>query len=120
MEYQIIESGNRRILECLPEGGVISSESDAIDLVGLCGVEDTASVLIWHTNLNNDFYDLKSGLAGKVLLKLAIYKIRAAAIIPPEIIGNGRFYEMVIETNRRDDFRVFSSRDEALTWFSRL
>jgi PadR family transcriptional regulator AphA len=120
MEYKIIESGNRRILECLPDGGVISTESDALDVVGLCGGEETDSILLYHSNLQSDFYNLKSGLAGKVLLKFSIYQLKAAAVIPPEIIGDGRFYEMVIETNRRNDFRVFSSREEALNWYGRL
>lgn len=120
MEFKIIEPGNKRILECLPDGGIISSENDALDLVGLCGGEQTDIVLLYHTNLHPDFYDLKTGLAGKVMLKLTNYQIHLAAVIPTGLVGTGRFYEMVIETNRRNDFRVYGTRDEALQWISKL
>jgi PadR family transcriptional regulator, regulatory protein AphA len=120
MEYQIILQGNKKVLECLPNGGMISDEPSTLDLIALCGEEETDILLLYDSNFASEFYDLKKGLAGKVLLKLSNYRIKAAAVIPPEKIGNSRFYEMVIETNRRNDFRVFPNREEALKWVDRI
>jgi PadR family transcriptional regulator, regulatory protein AphA len=119
MEYQIIPLGSKKLLECLPDGGKISDEPSTLDLIALCGEEETDSILFYETNFTEDFFDLKTGLAGKVLLKLSNYRIKAAAVIPPEIVGSGRFYEMVLETNRRNDFRVYPNRDDALEWIGR-
>jgi hypothetical protein len=40
--------------------------------------------------------------------------------VPSELIGTGRFYEFVLETNRRNDFRIFSSREDAIQWLGSL
>lgn len=120
MEYQIIPLKNRICIECLPYGGIISDERSALDLLGICGEEQADSILLYSTNLNDDFYNLKTGLAGTLMLKWTTYKIIVAAIIPSDRIGTGRFYEMVLETNRRKDFRVFPSRDEAVAWLDSL
>ncbi len=120
MEHQIIPLKNRICIECLPQGGIISDEQSALDLLGICGEEHADSILLHSTNLSEDFYNLKTGLAGALMLKWTMYRIIVAAIIPPEKIGTGRFYEMVIETNRRNDFRVFPSRDEAVSWLDSL
>lgn len=120
MEHTVLTSGTHLIAECLPEGGLVTDEKSALDLVAICGEEGTDLILLHHSNLSPDFFDLKTRLAGNVLLKLSNYRIHAAAVIPPEMIGNGRFYEFVIETNRRNDFRVFENREDAITWLERL
>jgi hypothetical protein len=120
MEHTVITSGNKPIVECLPESGMVINENSALDLISMCGEEGTDLLLMHHTNFHVDFFDLKTRLAGNVLLKLSNYRIHAAAIVPSDLIGNGRFYEFVLETNRRNDFRVFSSRDDAIRWLENL
>ena len=120
MEHTTILSRNKTIVECLPDGGMVTDENSALDIVAICGEEGTDLVLLHHTNLHSDFFDLKTGLAGKVLLKLSNYRVHAAAVIPADMIGTGRFYEFVLETNRRNDFNVFSSRDDAIAWLETM
>jgi len=120
MEYQIIHAGNASALECLPAGGVVSDEPSALDLIALCGEEQVDIVLLYSENLPVDFFDLKSGVAGRILLKFSNYAIRLAAIIPPEIASQGRFHEMVLETNRGNEFRVFSNRADAIGWIQKI
>jgi hypothetical protein len=120
MEHSVITAGPKLIAECLPDGGQITDENSALDLVSICGEEATDCILMHDSNLHPDFFDLKTRLAGNVLLKLSNYRIHAAAVIPLEKIGSGRFYEFVIETNRRNDFRVFKNRDEAIQWLANL
>lgn len=116
----ILATGAKPIVECLSDGGLVTDENSALDIVSICGEEGTDLVLIHQANLHPDFFDLKTGLAGKVLLKLSNYRIHAAAVIPEDVIGKGRFYEFVLETNRRNDFNVFSNRDDALAWLQTL
>ena len=120
MEHTTIPAGNKIIVECLPDGGLVTDENSALDLVAICGEEGTDRVLLHQSNLHADFFDLKTGLAGKVLLKLSNYRVHAAAVISTHMIGTGRFYEFVLETNRRNDFNVFSSRDDAIAWLETM
>jgi PadR family transcriptional regulator AphA len=97
---------------------IISNEDDALELIGFCGESGTDRLVVHAENLAADFYDLRSGLAGNILLKLSNYRIYLAAVIPAEKIGKGHFYEMVLETNRGRDFRVFATRESAIDWLS--
>ena len=113
--YHFIADENHGYVECLPEMK-IASEADALELIGFCGENDTDRLLIYAENLTADFYDLHTRLAGEILLKMSNYRIILAAVIPSEQIGEGKFHEMVIETNRGRDFRVFNTREEAVAW----
>jgi hypothetical protein len=109
-----------RFLECQQNGGVVDDENGALDLVALCGENEVSTVLLYQENLSPAFFDLKSGQAGRILLKFINYSVKVAAIISPEISNQGRFYEMVLETNRGNDFRIFSNRSEAVEWIRKI
>ena len=115
----ILQTSNRNpYLECQPGSLRIASERDALDLVGLCGEHQVHNVLIAGECLDEAFFDLKSGLAGAALLKWSNYSIRVAVILAPERIGSGRFSEFVKETNRGNQFRVFSEKESAVKWLA--
>jgi len=120
MEHNTIPTGNITIVECIPESGMVTDENSALELVAICGEEGSDRLLIHQANLHSDFFDLKTGLAGKVLLKLSNYYIHTAAVIQTEMIVSRRFQEFVLETNQRNDFKVFSNREDALTWLESL
>jgi PadR family transcriptional regulator, regulatory protein AphA len=102
----------------LPETDKLSSEQDALELVGVCGEYNTDRVMLHASNLTDDFYQLRTGLAGAVLQKFANYRIRAAAVLTPELVNQGRFREMVLEANRGNQFRVFYDRESAEAWLT--
>jgi PadR family transcriptional regulator, regulatory protein AphA len=120
MNTQEITHNGVTILEVLPDEARLSTEQDALDLVGECGGLGTNRLLIHAGALNDDFYDLRTGLAGAAMLKWTNYRIITAAVIPPEIASQGRFGEMALEANRRrnSDFKVFTTREEALDWLA--
>jgi PadR family transcriptional regulator, regulatory protein AphA len=116
LNTQSFEQDDQTWVECLADGGVLTSEQDALDLVAACGEAGTRRLLIPAGCLNAAFFDLRNGLAGQVLLKFSNYRILAAAVIAAEIAARGRFGEFVGETNRGSAFRVFSSREDARAW----
>jgi hypothetical protein len=87
--------------------------------VGICGEESTHRVLLHSANLPGDFFKLSTGVAGNILLKFVNYSIRAAAVLAPEQVNQGKFYEFALETNRGNQFRIFSNRQEAEEWLTR-
>ena len=106
-------------VDCLPGEPLLASETEALDLVAACGEHCTHRLMLHEDNLTEDFYNLRSGVAGAVLLKFANYFIRVAAVLPLERVNQGRFAEMVLETNRGNQFRVFQSRQLAEAWIIR-
>ncbi len=116
MDCRLVESGAKKYLECLAAGEPIVSEADVLDLVVACGENDTDLLMLHSQALSEDFFSLRTGVAGMVLQKLANYRVRTALVAPNELAGQGRFRELVLETNRGRDFRVFDTREAAEKW----
>ena len=116
INFRLVETQANNFIECLPGSQLLSSAQDALDLVGGCGEYEVSRLLIPEGCLSEEFYNLKTGLAGEVLLKFSNYRIKAAAVIPGEHLGQGKFYEFALETNRGRDFRIFPDRQKAVDW----
>lgn len=119
MTYTLIEKDCNTYLECLSGMAPIMSEHEALDLVALCGENDTQRLMLHAEHLPLAFFDLKTGLAGDVLLKFSNYRIKVVAVVTPELVGQGRFAEMAMESNRFSEFGVFYDRQEAEQWLLR-
>jgi len=114
--YTLNDTGSVPFVESIPGEGVITNENDALDLVAACGEVETDRLLLHGENLSPDFFQLRTGLAGAVLLKFSNYRIKAAAVVTPEQVGQGKFSEFVLETNRGREFGVFTTREQAERW----
>ncbi len=119
MKTQLCIYNSKTYIETLPDTNLLASEADALELVASCGENETFRLLINSNAIPNSFYDLSSGLAGQILLKLSNYRIKTVIISDPEKAGKGKFKDFVIETTRGKEFGVFYAREEALTWLMR-
>lgn len=120
VEYQIARTNGQDYIVCLPGTGKIEDEADALDLVAACGEISSGKLLIPEDCFSEDFFRLSSGVAGSILLKFTNYDIKVAAVLSPERVNQGKFRDFVTETNRGNDFRVFSDRAAAETWLTAL
>ncbi|MCX5779751.1 MAG: DUF4180 domain-containing protein [Firmicutes bacterium] len=116
MDYKVKEIDKQRYIECAAVGTCIENEGDALDLVAACFENDTNRLLLEEGILPPEFYELRTGLAGKILQKFVNYSIRVAAVIDPETVNQGRFREMVLELNQGCHFRVFDNCTDAGEW----
>lgn len=116
MNCTIKEREGQRYVEAASGTVLIQNINDALDLIAYCGENDTNRLMLHASNLTEDFFDLKTGLAGDILQKFVNYYIKAAAVIPQEQVGQGRFREMALEANRGQHFRVFQDVQEAENW----
>ena len=66
--------------------------------------------------LGPEFFDLKSGVAGELLHRLSLYRIRMAAVVPDVEDHGERFGEFVREANRGQLCRFCRTRMEASAW----
>lgn len=116
MNYQIRETENKKYIELMSAAEPISSENYALDLIGLCWEHNTNAIMIHYNSLSEDFFKLKTRLAGNVIQKFINYGIKVAIIAPNDIIQKDRFREMAIETNKGNHFRLYESKEEAEKW----
>ncbi|HEX2979728.1 MAG TPA: DUF4180 domain-containing protein [Anaerolineaceae bacterium] len=117
MDYRFVEKTPNGFVEWLVDGWQVQRESDALELVSACGEYRAQRLLLYADNLADDFFHLRTGLAGAVLQKLVNYSIKTAMVLTPELINQGRFREMALEANRGNrHVHFFIERQLAVDW----
>jgi DNA-binding PadR family transcriptional regulator len=120
MNYRVVEAGGQKYIECLSGESKIESQKEALELVAICGEHNTRRLMLHQENLPDEFFQLRTGIAGDILQKLTNYRIKTAAIISPELVDQGRFREMALEANRGQSFRIFDNVKEAEEWLIKV
>ena len=96
-----------------PDGKKLRGEQDALDLIGDCG-RDASPIVIPVERLDEDFFRLKTGVAGAMLQKFMTYGKRVAIVgdISRHKDESSAFRDFVIECNRGSFLRFFRNRQE--------
>ena len=118
MTFKVQQAYNTTYIECEPTAFVIRNERDILDLIAVCGENETQKVMLYEGNLSPDFFDLKTQLAGTVFQKFANYHLRGAGIISFGKVKSERFKELIVECNRGNLFRFFEDKETAEKWLA--
>ncbi|WP_060862522.1 DUF4180 domain-containing protein [Paenibacillus riograndensis] len=116
MKIESIQKEGQAYVLCRPDDQPLRTEQDVLDLISGCFEHNSYKLLLQEGTLSDEFYNLRTGLAGTTLQKLINYHVKAAAVIHTEETTQGRFKELLSELNKGEDFRVFGSETEALDW----
>ncbi len=100
-----------------PKNFIINSEEDVLRLFEKQYPHH--KLLILQSNLNPDFFDLKTGLAGAILQKLVNYQVQTAFVVDPESGAQEHFREMMAEANTKNEFRFFATKEAATEWLEK-
>lgn len=106
-----------RVFEYAAEGAPPRTGRDAADLLSAAW-EHQASVLVFPVQrLGDDFFNLKTRIAGEVLQKLVQYRMRVAIVgdISRYVAESTALRDFVYESNRGDQVRFVASLEE-LPW----
>ena len=120
MNYRVIKKDGKRYIEYAAQETPIRTEQHALDLITACFENETNQVMIHAQALAEDFFSLRTGLAGSVVQKFGNYQIKVAVVLPDLQKVKGKFREFVAEANKGNSFKVFSNIDEAENWFVNL
>ncbi|WP_054940958.1 DUF4180 domain-containing protein [Paenibacillus ihuae] len=116
VNIQVITKDDQQYINYRLTDGKLSTEQDILDLVGVCMEHNIYKVLLHEEVLSEDFYNLRTGLAGSALQKFINYRITAAAIINRDQADKGRFKELLAESNQGNAFRMFTNEADAEAW----
>lgn len=116
MNYRIRESGSQKYIELMSAAEPVKTENDALDLIALGWEQGTQAIMIHGEALSEDFFKLKTKSAGDIIQKFTNYGMKVAAIVPREIVQQGRFKEMAAETNNGPHFRIYDRKEDAEQW----
>ncbi len=89
-------------LMCAPEGEAIADEQDALDLIGDAGYHGAEWVVIPAERLGEDFFRLRTRVAGEIIQKFANYRVGMAVIgdISRHTAASDALQDFVRECNR--------------------
>ena len=105
-----------KILIARDAGIAIQSFSDISDAMSAC--LGTAGLILTENDLGQEFFNLRSGLAGELFQKFINYKVRIAIVLSdPEAYGE-RFSELAYEHSSHNMIRFVRTQDEAIAWLS--
>jgi hypothetical protein len=91
---------------CVPaEGPSISTGKDAVDLISSASEHRAALIAIPVERLGDDFFELRTGVAGEIAQKFVIYQVRVAIIggISNRTAVSKSLAAFVLESNRGED-----------------
>lgn len=104
----------RGILIASDSGISIRSLADISDAIAAC--IDADGLILTENDLAQEFFDLRSGLAGELFQKCMNYGVRLAIVLPnPEAYGE-RISELAYEHKSHSMIRFVASKDEAEDW----
>ena len=91
-----------QVLVCAPEGEKLKSEREAVDLIGEALQQGASVVLVPVERLEEDFFQLKTGLAGHIMQKFVTYRRRLVILgdISGRVAQSRALRDFVYETNR--------------------
>jgi len=80
MEFEIINLNDNKITILKSEGIVISETQDALDLMAESSCQESYKIIVFESQINPDFFDLRTGLAGEILQKFSTYNMQLAIV----------------------------------------
>ena len=91
-----------RIFECAAEGPALRSDRDAVDLIVEAGGPGARFVVIPTERLDDDFFRLETRIAGEVIQRFAMYRVRVAILgdISHYVAQSKSLRDFVHECNR--------------------
>jgi hypothetical protein len=120
LNYRVVDKNNKKYIEFASDFMKLSSEQAVIDYISVCMENDVYTILLQPNVLSEDFFNLRTGLAGTALQKFINYHVKVAVIIEDTEKLNDRFKEMIMEANKGNHFRTFSNTQDAERWIASL
>lgn len=91
-----------QVLICAPDGEKLKSEREALDLIGEAIEQGAEMVLVPVERLEDDFFQLKTRLAGQIIQKFVNYRRRLVILgdISGYVAQSRALKDFVYEANR--------------------
>jgi hypothetical protein len=113
MEIKIHRIADIEIAEVFSDEIVIRNVQDALDLMADCSVQGSQTIIIDKKNMVENFFDLRSGLAGEILQKFSTYQIRLAIVGDFSAYTSKSLRDFIFESNKHGRILFVHTVDEA-------
>ena len=115
MIASVVTYGAAKLMVLPADGPSLGSEAAALDLIGAAYGLEVDVIAVPVTRLGDDFFKLRTGVAGAFIQKIRNYQYRLAVVgdISRQVSASKPLHDFVDECNRRKDV-LFVPNLEAL------
>lgn len=114
MEFTEHHKNDSKVAIISSEEIVIKNVNDALDLLANVRYQGYDKVLLRKEQITDDFFDLKTGIAGEILQKFTTYQMRVAIVGDFTGYNSKSLNDFMYECNQGDKILFKNSETEAL------
>lgn len=92
----------------------ISSASDILDIMGNISYENCSRIIIHSDSFSDEFFDLRTGVAGDILQKFSNYRMRLSIVGDFSHLTSRSWRDFIRESNRGRTVNFHPTIEEAL------
>jgi hypothetical protein len=112
-------AGGNKIAELLPESDIVTSPGEMLEIIADVSYHECNALIINEKNLHNDFFRLKTGLAGEILQKFSNYRMQLSIVGNFAEIKSKSLNDFILESNKRRTVSFVSTFNEAISRLDR-
>ncbi len=102
------------IAEIQSDGNLIKTASEGLNLLGNVYYQGFDGMILYEKNLPDNFFDLKTGLAGEVLQKFSNYRMRLVIVGDFSNLRSQSLKDFIRESNGGSQVNFVETLQEAL------
>lgn len=114
MKFKEHNINSTKIAEVIADKIVINETQDAVDLLGNLYYQSFEKVILHKKNITEDFFDLKTRIAGDILQKFSTYKVRLAIVGDFSQYTSKSLKDFIFESNKNKQVNFVSTVVEAI------
>lgn len=100
MKINIITADKTNLATIESDHIIINNTQDAVDLMMNASYQGAFKLIVKAEQLNPDFFDLKTGIAGDILQKFSTYNMQLAILGDFSIYTSKSLRDFIFESNR--------------------
>ncbi|MBN2571727.1 MAG: DUF4180 domain-containing protein [Ignavibacteriales bacterium] len=120
MKIKIHKINNKPIAEINSEKVVITEVQDALDIMAECDYLGARKIIIKEENITQNFFELKTRLAGEILQKFTNYKVDLAIIGNFEKYKSKSLNDFIYESNKHGKIVFVPTLENAIERLSTI
>jgi len=113
MKIDFTEINGISVAEIISDNIEINNQQDALEIMMNCKFQGADRLIVQEKNLNPDFFELKSGIAGEILQKFSTYNAKLAIVGDFSKYSSKSLKDFIFESNKTGRINFMNSTKEA-------